>query len=215
MKIQCNENDPDFFFDEDLHVYTYKGKRVASVTQVMKATGLSTDYAAVDPKVLANAAARGTAVHKAIEALNEGKLEPKKIHETIVPRVEAYKRFVKEYEWDNICSERKYYSPKWQYAGGMDLVGFLPCWNGLMGVKRVLLDIKTSYQMDLVGWSIQLQAYKNLWNENNPNEPIEHTAVLWLNSRGEYEFEDVDSEEAWALFVYGRKILAWKQKHNR
>lgn len=215
MKIQCNPDDPYFFFDDELHRYTYKGKHVASVTQVQKAAGLSKDYSDVDPKVLAHAAARGTAVHTAIEKLNLGNLEWPKVHEEIAPRVKAYQQFVDEHQWSHACSERKYYSRKWDYAGGMDEVGYVPKWKGVPGTHRVLIDYKTAYSVDEPGWKIQIQAYRNLWDENNPDLLIDHCGILWLNRDGKYEFIDADCPESWALFVYGRKILAWRQRHNR
>lgn len=207
--------DADLVFDEAKHIYLYKGKRAASVTQVLKAGGLSKGYGDVDPKVLANAAARGTAVHTAIERYHDGTLNWDDLHEDIVPRVVAYDKFVSDHSYTHICSEQKYFSPTWGYAGGMDAVGLLPRWNGVTGPHLVLLDYKTSYEKDPASWRIQVQAYKNLWNENNPNHPIDHCIILWLNRFGEYELIDADDKESWALFVYAVRILNWKRRNGR
>lgn len=215
MITQCNEQDPDFFFDETRHLYLYKEKRVRSVTQVLKAGGLAKDYGDINPAVLANAAARGTAVHTAIERLNLGILNWDDLHEEIVPRVVAYQKFVADYQWKHLCSERKYYSRKWNYAGGMDEVGVIPKWKGNPGPFLLLIDYKTAYSKEIPGWTIQIQAYRNLWDENNPDQKVQHCAILWLNRDGDYEIIDADDPEAWALFVYALKILAWKKKHNR
>lgn len=207
--------DPDLTFDEARHIYLYKGKRANSVTQIIKAGNLSKDYGDVDPKVLANAAARGTAVHLAIERYHDGTLVFEDLHEQILPRVIAYQEFVSDYNYEHLCSEKKYYSKKWGFAGGMDAVGIIPTYKGETSRKLVLIDYKTSYETDIPGWSIQVQAYRELWNENNPNHLIDLCLILWLNRDGKYEIFDANDKESWALFVYAIRILNWKRRHNR
>ena len=59
-------------FDDFLHTYLMGDKFLLGVTSLMRKHGLSADYGDVDPEVLACAAARGTAVHKACEDYDNG-----------------------------------------------------------------------------------------------------------------------------------------------
>lgn len=69
MKLKENKK---VTFDEFLHCYQCGGKTLLGVTSLMKKHGLSPEYGDIDPDVLAGAAARGSAVHKAIEDYNNG-----------------------------------------------------------------------------------------------------------------------------------------------
>lgn len=69
MKLKENKK---VTFDEFLHCYQCNGKTLLGITSLMKKHGLSPEYGDVDPDVLAGAAARGSAVHKAIENYNNG-----------------------------------------------------------------------------------------------------------------------------------------------
>lgn len=54
-------------FDKGTHEYTLDGRKLISVTQLMRKHGLSPDYSAADPEVLRKKAERGTIIHKEIE----------------------------------------------------------------------------------------------------------------------------------------------------
>lgn len=69
MKLKENKK---VTFDNFLHCYQCNGKTLLGVTSLMKKHGLSPEYGDIDPDVLAGAAARGSAVHKAIENYNNG-----------------------------------------------------------------------------------------------------------------------------------------------
>ena len=63
------EVDPnDIVFEEDSHTYTRNGANYISVTTLLKKYNLSAHYSAqIPPAVLAQAAQRGTNVHKSLE----------------------------------------------------------------------------------------------------------------------------------------------------
>lgn len=203
------DTDDRFEFDPVRHLYLLNGKRLPSVTGIMKAGGLTKDYSDVDPKVLANAAARGTAVHKAIEQLHEGTLDWAVLHDEIIPRVLAYEKFRTDARWQHLHSEQMFYSKRWMYAGTMDAIGTTYGTSNL-----VLLDYKTSYESDLPAWKIQIQAYKQLWDEHH-EEKIEHCAILWLKPDGNYEYFNADDEGSWLMFLYALKIAEWKKTNKR
>lgn len=74
-------------FDELTHSYLLDGdKFIMGVTSLMKKHGLAPDYGDVDPQVLEKAAERGTAIHKLLEAYDNGEV----VNET--DELKAYKR---------------------------------------------------------------------------------------------------------------------------
>lgn len=54
-------------FNEEKHIYTNDGKKLISVTQLMKKYGLSPSYDSVNPVILERSANRGSLIHKEIE----------------------------------------------------------------------------------------------------------------------------------------------------
>ena len=173
----------------------------------MKIGGLAKDYGNVKPEVLEKAAARGTAVHKAIELLNDNDLDWDSLHPEIAPRVGAYQQFVLDSGWRHLHAEQMLYSHR-GFAGQMDEIGML-------NKKRTLLDFKSSYEKDQAAWNVQTQAYLELWNENHPEVEINACFALWLNRNGEYELIDTNDREGWAMFEHALAIAKWREKHGR
>jgi len=67
---------PDGFeFEEDGHLYSINGQRLASVTQLRDHFGLGPDYSAIPETVLAKAARRGNALHYALACWLEGSVD--------------------------------------------------------------------------------------------------------------------------------------------
>lgn len=81
------------------------------------------------------AAARGTDVHKAAEALALGQTPDVEDH--VLPYVDQYRRFLDQHAPTFLMSEAPVYSPTYGYAGTCD---------GIMelGGKRVVFDLKTT-----------------------------------------------------------------------
>ena len=69
MKLKENKK---VFFDDLTHTYWMGDKTLIGVTSLMKKHGLSVDYGDIPKEVLAKAAERGTAVHKMLEAYDNG-----------------------------------------------------------------------------------------------------------------------------------------------
>lgn len=88
---------------------------------------------------------------------------------------ERYVEFRTRLKYELIANEVHYISPVQGFAGTLDRVFII---NG----KRTLVDIKTSNALHNHYW-LQQAAYKILWDEVNPNEPIEEIRILWLNAK--------------------------------
>lgn len=71
MKLKLTPN-KKVEFDEFSHTYLCGDKVLMGVTTLMKKHGLSADYNGIDPVTLACAAARGTAIHQALENYDNG-----------------------------------------------------------------------------------------------------------------------------------------------
>ena len=180
-------------FDEEKHEYSVGGIKVPSVSEIL--APLSADrYRDLNPAVLQQAAARGTAVHEATEALDYD-LNPE-IMPDIAGYVEAYINFLRDYfpRWEMV--EGRVCNADWDgaeivpiYAGTVDRYGKI---DG----KPAVLDIKTYASMTtdaLIAASCQTQLYRcaidnnytSLWHDMK-------RYVLHLKKDGGYRLIDLD-----------------------
>lgn len=125
------------------------------------------------------AANAGTCAHEMIEADIKGTEfdDSKYFHSIIdiaVPCFDAYKKWREQTNLKLISSEISLVSKKYKYGGTMDALA--------MGDSLVLGDWKTSNGV-YPDYIIQLAAYQQLWNENNPDSPITGGAFLLRVSR--------------------------------
>lgn len=175
-------------FYDDTHKYTVDGEEVPSVSEL---TRFITREVYTDAPQLAveGAAKRGTAVHKATQALDElGKVE---CEDDIVPFVRAYVQFMKDVapEWEkvewSVCNEKS-------YAGTVDRYG-------KMHNISVILDIKTTASitgLHKVLYRAQLNLYRLAVMKE---KPVEAMWVLQLKKDGTYKLHQVEVDEPLAL----------------
>lgn len=103
-------------FDPEKHEYHKGGKRLPSVTEILRAVGLvGMEW------VTEEALARGSAVHEAIRFFVEGDLDESSLHPTIAPYVAAFKRFMAESGF--VAHEAEKHVSARTYAGTLDLLG--------------------------------------------------------------------------------------------
>lgn len=116
-----------------------------------------------------------------------------------------YAEFSSVSNYTLVCNELSIAIPELGYGGTIDRI------MNIEG-KRYLIDIKTSNAVYDQYW-LQLLAYKNLWEFQNPDYPIEHIAILHLKSstrtdksgKGEYQ------GKGWKL-CYPEKSIEHLQK---
>lgn len=177
----------DVFFSEDTHTYLVDYEEVPSVTEILKPL-TSRGYAEINPVVLEAAAARGTAVHEACEAIDYG------LEADVYPEIEGY---VAAYEdWLSV------YRPEWEgieqvvvnqgYAGTADRIGRLAGSDNLC-----VLDLKTSSPTKeaLVAVCLQTYAYADAIRQEmypEDDEGYESMVIdryaLFLMKDGKYRF---------------------------
>lgn len=125
---------------------------------------------------------KGSQVHQLCEDYDEG-MECSMLNEYGKPAFkqiewamfERYVEFRTRFQYELLANEVHYISPVLGFAGTLDRVF-------QVGDKRILVDIKTGNALHNHFW-LQQAAYRQLWNEVNPTEPIDEIKILWLNAK--------------------------------
>jgi len=99
-----------------------------------------------------------------------------------------------------IANEQSFCSANLKFGGTIDRVT-------MIAGKRWLIDIKTSNYIH-TSQELQLAAYAELWNEDNPNAPIEETGILWLKTSVRTDKIDIDKN----IFQGVCEAGAWQLK---
>lgn len=169
---------PAFAFNEERHEYTLDGVLLPSVTRIIKPLS---GYGDIPEGVLAKAAARGRAVHRAIELLDRGTLVESSLDPQIVPYVNGYRRFVIDHDtrWD--FTEMPMYHGELLYAGTPDMIGVVDDEAVLVDLKSTA-KIEASINAQLAGYALLLESW---------GIEISGAAVLHLKRDGTYQFDAV------------------------
>ena len=175
-------------FYDDTHKYTVDGEEVPSVSELTRFLTREV-YTDAPQFAVEGAAKRGTAVHKATEALDKfGQIE---CESDIVPYIKAYVAFRKEHnpEWEKIewsvCNDKR-------YAGTVDRYGKL-------GGKNTLIDIKTTASitgMHKILYRAQLNLYRLAVQKVSP---VDEMYVLQLKKDETYKLIPIEVDEPLAL----------------
>lgn len=177
------------------------------VTEILADVGLGPDFSRVPVAVLEAARVRGSAVHAAIEALVYGFFDEADLAEDVLPRLDAYRRFVKESGYETTHTEIEVTHPAWRYRGHPDTAGWLL-------TKRIILDWKNTDAVDVDAASLQLAAYRAAWNAEHPTEPVDAIAVVQLKGDGTYRFHEVNLAEAEPLWFAAVMVFYGKRARH-
>ena len=192
-------------FDEATHTYTLDGKELPSVTHIIRY--LAVDKAKnADPNMALIARERGSAVHEATVMYDYSGEIPDDFPAEYAPYLEAYVQFVRDYKpgWELI--EHQMGNKTLGFAGTLDRFG-------LIDGEYAILDIKTSYKVDMPSLSAQLTAYRSLlYKEYSPakwDEILEKGLNLYglqLMRDGKYRLYKCDESVGDILFQSCLKI---------
>jgi hypothetical protein len=145
------------FYLEATHCYRdSSGVVIPSVTGVFDALGLS-DFSMIDPAVLEWKRGFGSAVHKGIELLTQGKLDWDTCPDEIIPAIVGVESWLREVKYEPLAAEEK----KIIVLNGMKIGGTLDHRGSLIykGVRRsCILDVKTGSKYSPT-WPWQVGAY--------------------------------------------------------
>ena len=176
-------------FNAEHHTYHLGDKELKGVTSTLVHRAFPKTYEGISPEVLANAAARGTMVHQAIQAYEDdfvldGSLE-----------LQSYVAIKETYGLTHLASEYLV-SDETHYASSVDHV-FLDS-NG----NIILTDIKTTYEPHYENVALQLSIYKRFFEMQNPNLKVSAVALIWLRGeKSEYKVLPVWADEALDLLI--------------
>jgi hypothetical protein len=140
-------------YDDKSHTYTMDGKRLISMTTLLKEFGL-VDYSMINRDVLAAAATFGKVVHETCALYDMGELES--CDPQIEPYLDGWKKFISELKPKFLAVEMPMASRTWGFAGTPDRV---------YKVSRPgILDIKTGAPIPAT--DLQTAGYQILAEEN-------------------------------------------------
>lgn len=142
------------------------GRRVPSVTEILRATGVSEDFSHVKPEDLEFRRILGTAVHWACHAFDDDDLDFESLDPRVQPYVlDAWSAWRINFGAMPVQRERRVYHPVRFYAGTLD--GIFELRTG----TRVLVDIKCGDPWDAAA-QFQTAAYEAAYRLEHPDERI-------------------------------------------
>ena len=174
-------------FNEELHEYTIDGKKIPSVTEIMK---FITDrkYDSVSESILDVAKEKGTEVHLACEVYN--KTGYAGISSEYQGYLDAYIKWVKDNNIDRtkIESEIITYNKILKYAGTVDMIYD----------RNIVIDIKTCSDLDVKTTAVQTSAYREALKLKGYDN-LKECYILWLGKDGNYKY--VKLEDKFNVFL--------------
>ena len=181
------------------------------VTHILQAVGLGPDFSGVPAATLEAARWRGTQAHAAIEATVYGFLEESALDPDVVPRLEAYRRFVKESGYETTDIEIAVVHEAWRYRGRLATVGWLM-------TRRCILDFKSMDAMDFTATraaSLQLVAYRAAWNSQHPLELVDALGIVQLRGDATFRLHEVSAAEWEPLWFAACVVFHAREEHER
>jgi hypothetical protein len=142
------------------------GRRVWNVTTILKATGMTVDFDALErrfPGTVEHRRQLGSAVHKDAHADDDGDLEWATVHELVVPYVRAWRVCRTDKGLVPVTRERRVFHAKRNYCGTLDGVFRVPAGH------LVLIDLKIGDPAAAAA-HIQTAAYEAAYRAEFPDE---------------------------------------------
>ena len=159
-------------FREDTHEYFLEGKKLISVTQLLRKHGLAPSYDAVPSEVLKAKAERGTLIHKEIEQyIKLGEIG-------FTTELMEFINYMHENKVQPVMSEERVYNDI--VAGTFDLLLYI---DG----EPVVADIKTTATLnrEAVAWQLSIYAHLILGLD------VTKGKALHFNADGELKVVDI------------------------
>lgn len=167
-------------FNEENHTYHLGDIELKGITSTLIHRAFPNKYADVPESVLAEAARKGTELHKAIEFYdNFGGSEDN-------ARIQNYARLISDMGCETIESEY-IVSDEEHYATAIDKVFDIGVEN-----EVALGDLKTTYNLDRASTALQLSIGKRYFEMQNPEIKVTHIYALWLPNKDETIAEMVE-----------------------
>ncbi len=195
------------FFSKEAHIYLCGDKVLPGATTVLRRHGLMPDYSNIPDKVLEEAARKGTALHEAIEAYDNGEAV------LMTPFLEEYRKICLENGLKFLVNELLI-SDEETVASMIDGV-----YEGSTASSVILVDYKSTLKLHWRSLSWQLSLYKVLFERQFPGIKVEALKVLHLDKKEEkvlglYPVEEVPESEVDALLQAEREGRIYIDLHE-
>lgn len=192
-------------FDSANHLYYLDGKIIPGYSEIAQAEGL-VNYSNVPEYILNAAQYFGSAVHLMCELWDRNNLDLETLDENLLPFLEGYKTFLKDYKVEVIPSwiENPSYSEKWLYATTPDRLAKI-------GKDYVVYEIKTTNKMQP---SVELQtaAHKIVIEEQERIRVAKRYGIKLLPNKYEvFEYNKARDEKVWLSAV---TLFHYKKEKN-
>lgn len=157
---------PRVVFDKEHHTYTLNGRQLQGVTGMLRRRLFPLEYANIPQHIMDAAAARGTAIHEACEALDNGQ----EVITDYQAEVDAYKAARDRKKLKHLASE--YLVSDCVFASAIDKVYEVDDYTVDLG------DIKTTSKLnkEYVSWQLSIYAY--LFEIYNPHIHVRHLYAI-------------------------------------
>lgn len=159
-------------FNEEEHRYFLGEKELKGITSSLIRRAFPDKYKDIDPDVLANAARKGKELHEAIEFFDNFGGDPE---DAADDRIRLYAEMKDRNGLVTVANEYLV-SDEQEYASSIDIVAMSP--SGI-----VLIDTKTTWNLDTQSAGLQLSIYKRLFERQNPGLKVSRIYVLWLPNK--------------------------------
>lgn len=203
-------------FDEATHTYRVGGRRLPSVTEVLKPLYAGA-FDFVTEEHLEWKSELGRAVHKACELDDDGVLDEESLDELVAGYVRGWRKFRAETPIDVYMNERPLHSLALGFAGTVDCVAFVTAPGGHR--VPVLIDRKTvSALSPVIG--VQLAGYEILVREavrDSKLASLFNDIVRWavqLTPDGHYHIQPYSNPDDKLAFHACLSLAHWKEKEK-
>ena len=156
-------------FDAASHTYHLDGVVLQGVTSTLIHRAFPDKYKGIDDEVLAQAAAKGHALHEAIQNYDRfGMVDD--------DRIDLYENIKKLH---GLTTQENEYlvSDEQHYASSVDIV--MTDADG----DVCLVDTKTTWNLDRASVALQLSIYKRFFEQQNNGLQVAHLYALWLPNK--------------------------------
>lgn len=190
---------------EGLHKYLLGLNELSGVTTILREVIFRDKYAYIGEDILSNAAARGTAIHEAVQAwlMRETYFMPKDLEPYVIDANEA----VDAWREDENRAKQKALAVEYLVSDCKDIATRIDIVKS-EGEGVALEDIKTTYLLDEEFLSWQLSIEKYLFEKQNPGEPVVRLTADWYNrAKRRWVVKDIPDK---GRDEVERLIAAWK-----
>jgi hypothetical protein len=192
-------------FIEKGHIYLVDGRRIPSVSQVLRLTGVAQDLSMVNPAVLEHRREIGNAVDHAVQFLQENDLDRSTLDLEVAARLMGYERFVR----DTGFKVQRIHVRRWAVLGGMSY-GMEYDFAGAMDHYAWVIDGKIAEGKPHRSWGIQTAAYTHGAFPPLTAPFYYRRATLQLLGNGKYRFHEWTDSADLQEFQSGL-FLVWRR----